>query len=132
MAMAARFEQWDALVLLFGEPNVPQTRTLYGKVANQLQEAHYSKDQIVRAGKLYERDHKDWAFTPTSLVKYIDQLLHVDRRPASSNVSREDDRPGISLLEYAMTEEGKQDPNLSPQVKDTLRRVWKQRNHSMR
>jgi hypothetical protein len=118
-------DQFEALVLLFGEPNVPQTRTLYGKVANQLQEAHYSKDQIVRAGKLYERDHKDWAFTPTSLVKYIDQLLHVDRRPASSNVSREDDRPGISLLEYAMSDAGKNDPCLDERTKDTLRRVWK-------
>lgn len=126
-----RHEQWEALVILFGEPHIQETRGRYNKVAADLKNAHYTEAQILRAGKLYQRDHGDWAFTPMSLLKHIDQLLHIDRsppaaRPGTSSVSEEDDRPGISFLEYAMSEQGKQDPNLSEETKMILRRTWQQ------
>jgi hypothetical protein len=46
-------------------------------------------------------------------------------RPATSTVSREDDRPGISLMEYAMSPAGKADPHLNEPTKQILRRVWR-------
>ncbi len=119
-----RYEQWDALVELFGPANIEQTRGVYSKVASEFKKGHYSYDQIVKAGKVYQRDHKDWAFTPTALLKHADQLLHIERRPATSHVATEDDRPGISLKEYAQTPEGKQDPNL-----DALRDLWRRQHH---
>ena len=124
-AQPARDPQWEALCALFGQPHVPQTRNLYNKVCKDLKAGHYTEDQIVRAGRLYQRDHKDWAFTPAALLKHIDQLLHIDRRPATSVVSHVDDRPGISLREYAQTPEGKADPNL-----EALRQLWRRQHRS--
>jgi hypothetical protein len=36
-----------------------------------------------------------------------------------------DTRPGLSLLQYAMSEAGKADPNLTEEQKRVLRKVWR-------
>jgi len=82
------YPQWDALVELFGKPRTPSNQRLYGKIANELREAGYSKDEIRLAARLYRHNYQGITFTATALLKHIDQLIHENEQETQTRQGR--------------------------------------------
>lgn len=66
---------WDTLVELFGEPRMPASRALYGKVCKEFMTGEYTRGEMLAAAHEYQRQWPQAAFTITAFAKWSDHFL---------------------------------------------------------